>query len=97
MNEVLTEIRNERIKQIEKGYTPEHDDRHSDGALVKAACCYAMGYKPYTQLQPDETLWPFAQADWRPEGARANLIKAAAMLVAEIERIDRDDKPKGLK
>jgi hypothetical protein len=33
--------------------------------------------------------WPWAREWWKPTVPRRNLIKAAALLVAEIERIDR--------
>jgi hypothetical protein len=33
--------------------------------------------------------WPWHPNWWKPKGQRANLIRAAALLVAEIERIDR--------
>ncbi len=34
-------------------------------------------------------LWPWAATWWKPKGQRADLIRAAALIVAEIERIDR--------
>ncbi len=33
--------------------------------------------------------WPWHPDWWKPKGQRADLIRAAALLVAEIERIDR--------
>lgn len=35
--------------------------------------------------------WPWALAWWKPSDARRDLIRAAALLVAEIERLDRDE------
>lgn len=89
MKSVITEIVGERIRQIEKGFTAQHDDQHKDGELARAAACYAMreisGYH-----------WPFEDR-WKPEGQRENLIKAAAMIMAEIERIDRAANPKEIR
>lgn len=31
----------ERLRQVEEGYTQEHDDRHGDQSLAWAAVCYA--------------------------------------------------------
>jgi hypothetical protein len=33
--------------------------------------------------------WPWEQRWWKPADKRRNLVKAAALLVAEIERLDR--------
>ncbi len=85
---VLQEIVQERAHQIEIGFTPAHDDRHTGGELVSAAVCYATGAKLYL-YNCTRSLWPFDDSDWHPESPRTNLIKAAAMLVAEIERLDR--------
>lgn len=100
---VIDEIAKERQRQISKeGWTLEHDDEHTDGSLADAAACYAattrpfkaeefagVGYKPYTSYSD---LWPKSWADhwWKQKGnRRRNLVKAAALIVAEIERLDR--------
>lgn len=33
--------------------------------------------------------WPWSRARWKPTTPRRDLIKAAALIVAEIERLDR--------
>lgn len=100
---VIDEIAAERRRQVEKeGWTLEHDDEHEDGSLADAAACYAAttrpfkaeelagaGYQPYISYSD---LWPKSWADhwFRPKRARRRkLIIAAALLVAEIERLDR--------
>jgi len=35
------EIKQERKRQVEKGYTPEHDDEHTEGFLAESASYYA--------------------------------------------------------
>jgi len=79
---VLDEIAAERRRQIEKGYTAEHDDQHVDGELADAAAAYATGYAGW---------WPWSLDTWKPADSRRQLIIAAAFLMAEIERIDRKE------
>ena len=78
----------ERERQIEvEGWTPAHDSRYQNNELVTAAISYAMPNqvgKPLT--------WPFSDLDWKPTDVRRNLVKATALLLAEIERIDNTTK-----
>lgn len=34
-------------------------------------------------------MWPWGKAWWKPKDDRRNLVRAAALLLAEIERLDR--------
>lgn len=84
----------ERQKAVE-GWTPEHDDEHKDGELACAAACYAdeaslQAVSPL-DAHPSKTplRWPWANMWWKPKSQRRNLIKAAALILAEIERLDR--------
>lgn len=95
----LTDVIAERQRQITtEGWTPEHDDRHSDNELAGAAACYAMNmhdfYIHYTDEfnwseapKPDD--WPWSEEWWKPTNPRRDLVKAAALMLAEIERLDR--------
>lgn len=38
---------------------------------------------------PLPQIWPWDPAWWKPSGQRRDLIKACALIIAEIERIDR--------
>lgn len=90
----------ERRRQIEvEGWTPEHDDTHSKGEMASAAACYATeldlwtGYeqadrKGRATLISAERVWPWS-GWWKPTDRRRNLVKAGALILAEIERIDR--------
>lgn len=82
----------ERVRQISaEGWTAEHDDRHNDGALALAASCYAR-FADHRDLTPPggpPWLWPFDHSWWKPTTARRDLVKAAALILAEIERLDR--------
>lgn len=88
---VIDEITAERRRQIEvEGWTPEHDDVHSGGQLIAAAWCYLgeqFGSSPADGDPPAE--WPWEAHWWKPKDHRRDLIRAAALVVAEIERLDR--------
>lgn len=77
----------ERHRQIHvEGWTPEHDDNeHADtSTLATAAVCY---------IWPTATTQGIIKAPWPGIGFkhenRRNLVCAAALLLAEIERLDR--------
>lgn len=84
----------ERRRQIEaEGWTPEYDDKHSAGEMAKAAACYALvsaGFNPDAMIN----VWPWHRLWWRPRDKRRNLVKAAALILAEIERLDRVAAPR---
>ena len=74
----------ERRAQIERGFVPEHDDaKEADGQMAAAAACYALGNR--------HSVWPWAEHWWKPTTRRRNLVKAGALILAEIERLDRSD------
>lgn len=84
----------ERRRQTEgEGFTEAEDDEQADGALAKAAGCYAL-YGQVGQVPPDE--WPFDAEWWKPRTRRRDLVRAAALLIAEIERLDRQQIRDGL-
>jgi len=90
----------ERRRQIEaEGWTSWHDDQHHRGEMAMAAACYAhpervfiarqlagRGYETYTSYRD---AWPWADEWWKPRGRRRDLVRAAALILAEIERLDR--------
>ncbi|MCW3477531.1 hypothetical protein [Limobrevibacterium gyesilva] len=89
---VILEIARERERQIEgEGWTPEHDDEHVDGELAMAAATYAIHAAKGGAHQPGSRplIWPWDVAWWKPKDPRRDLIRAAALIVAEIERLDR--------
>lgn len=75
-----------RQRQFAKhGYDAEHDAEHDDSELVTAGICYAM-----EAIQPGEGngLWPWQPDEWHPDpDPLDNLVKAAALMVAEIDAI----------
>ncbi|MCI0999177.1 hypothetical protein HWD97_03675 [Ochrobactrum sp. C6C9] len=79
----------ERCRQIDaEGWTPEHDDQHSSGEMARAASCY-ISDKERTHLPTVPLKWPWSDVWWKPDGYRRNLVKAGALILAEIERLDR--------
>lgn len=89
---VVEEVLLERARQVvEEEWSPERDDKvHSEGQLAQAAACYAV--VPHDIVWPNqESVWPWDDCwDKRDKhGQRRCLVIAAALLVAEIERLDR--------
>jgi hypothetical protein len=76
----------ERQRQVEaEGWTTEHDDGHYYGELAQAAACYAR-----FDVSRAAT-WPWAVEWWKPTpGNRVReLVKAGALIAAEIDRLQR--------
>lgn len=79
----------ERHRQIDaEGWTPEHDDEHEVGQMAHAAACYTLAdLEVFVDTPP--AFWPWGAEWWKPKDRRSNLVRAAALLLAEIERLDR--------
>jgi hypothetical protein len=85
----LEDIAAERSRQINaEGWTPEHDDEHIDGELATAAACYALSTTWLENFA--RKYWPWDMDWFKPKNPRRDLVRAAALIVAEIERRDRD-------
>ena len=88
----------------EEKFTPEWDDRYVGFELVKAAVCYAQAasWKETTRRANRARAyppggWPWADHWWKPaavDDRRRDLVKAGALILAEIERLDRAEAPK---
>lgn len=83
-------------QQEQERFSPEHDDQHEHGELAEAAACYLVeGENPL----PSPPGWPWSPEWWKPgaadlPGRRRRLVKAAALTIAEIDRVDRADAPR---
>ena len=96
---VIKEIEAERRRQIsEEGYDDDHDDKHYEGQLARAAYCYTRHaatdtlHKFALQMVTEGScppMWPWHVRHWKPKDRRSDLIKAAALIAAEVERLDR--------
>jgi len=94
----------ERQKGAE-GWTTEHDDHHTGGELAAAAACYAWcgslsGEAREAAVQFPlsvrlawpvilKRLWPWSADWWKPKDRRRDLVRAGALILAEIDRLDR--------
>lgn len=45
--------------------------------------------------RPPPVNWPWIKSCWKPTGRRRDLVKAGALIIAEIERLDRAAIAKG--
>lgn len=86
-------IAKERTRQIEKeGYNKEHDESHESDELIYAAVAYAIPHfwHSYPSGRSRETeFWPWDFTYWKPspDDRVKELIKAGALIAAEIDRI----------
>lgn len=101
MTKAAGDVLAERRRQVEtEGWTPDHDDKHNNGEMPCAAGLYAISAGFATKYLDGETEtcpvpdgWPWAPECWKPANARRDLVKAGALILAEIERIDRAAQP----
>jgi hypothetical protein len=79
-------IRAERARQITvEGYTAEHDTEHDRGQLALAAAAYALAASG--RAPQGSVWWPF-HGGYKPgPEPLASLVKAAALIVAEMDRL----------
>lgn len=98
-------IAEERHRQLEKcGWSLEHDDSHTTGELTEAAQCYACvaeaqirgsgreewPVEMFDGFHDSLLQWPWEDDDYDPsEYALRNLVKAGALIAAEIDRLNR--------
>jgi hypothetical protein len=93
-------IRFERCRQVLlKGFSFDHDDRHVDGELAMAALAYVNAglvsqCRPNTRVVlslPNNALgWPWGRSEWKPsDDPIENLVRAGALIAAEIDRLLR--------
>ncbi|ORL69592.1 hypothetical protein B7H19_10280 [Pseudomonas putida] len=78
----------ERQRQVsDEGYSLYRDDGYIKGELARAASVYArLAGQPGTM----STDWPWAPDTFKPSADRQrDLVKAGALILAEIERLDR--------
>lgn len=89
-------ISDERQRQVEvEGFAYMHDDNHGDESLATAASCYALpDHKDRGEYV--DTLWPWNEEYWKPtpNDRIRELVKAGALIAAEIERLQRLKKQK---
>jgi hypothetical protein len=88
-SEALRDVAAERRRQVEaEGWTPEHDDEHDGGELALAGGTYALLSASRDGWRVDDH-WPWDLAWLKKSDPRRMLVKAGALILAEIERLDR--------
>lgn len=88
MKKALELIAAERTRQIQaEDWDTPHDDTHIHDELSLAAACYALPPRIKTRILH----WPWQQKWWKPtpNDRIRELVKAGALIVAEIERLQR--------
>lgn len=87
-------------QQLIYGYGPYQDDMHRSGEMNDAAISYAMAAakqargEPLRCLQTMESAgmipWPWEASYWKPsDDPIRNLVRAGALIAAEIDRLQR--------
>jgi len=102
MQNFLELVAKERARQInDEGYKREHDDEHTDGSLADAAACYAATKTLYFATQQNRCVPKsfFYLYPWEPKyfkkdkhPRKKQLIISAALLMAEYDRLEREEK-----
>ncbi len=92
--ELITAERKRRIE--EEGCSAEHDDAYTNGEMALAARCYALPSETKAlrgRLPTDIPIygWPWAYEDWKPKDQITDLVRAGALLAAEIDRLERQE------
>lgn len=78
----------ERKRQIDaEGWTAEHDDRHEFGELALAAACYALTHRWRRAFV--WRIWPWSVNNFKPKDRITDLVRAGALIAAEIDRLLR--------
>jgi hypothetical protein len=93
----LTLIARERHEQRTKHkWSLQHDDSHTGGELALAAAAYAAPKRVFTKVEYGngntlyEVCWPWSLEPKKDSADRIkDLVKAGALIVAEIERLQR--------
>ncbi|HHN0237558.1 TPA: hypothetical protein ACRMYN_002435, partial [Pseudomonas aeruginosa] len=90
------DVQAERRRQITvEGFDTSNDDAATCGQIAQAAGCYALHAGGIGTDWPggirngSALFWPWDRSWWKPTTPRRNLVKACALVLAEIERLDR--------
>lgn len=88
----------ERERQLQaEGFTRDSDRQYQRGELAKAATAYvqlaamdlaAGGTRDHIAWHGPAAVWPWAPEWWKPVDARRDLVRAGALIAAQIDLID---------
>lgn len=80
-------VRRERERQrIVEGHHPTADARYVNGELSAAAACYALVPSRWRDVLWTQ-VWPWGPGTFKPRSRKENLIRAGALIVAELDRL----------
>lgn len=91
----VTAIAVERRRQIEgEKFDPQADLQYTNNELASAASCYVWlaAREADSELVPCPPTWPWARAWWKPKDRRSNLVRAGALIAAELDRLAELDR-----
>lgn len=90
---IAAEVIEERQRQVnDEGFSTFQDDHYGYGILSSAGACYALEdgeHMTHNRRSAITALWPFQRKWWKPKDRRRNLIRAMALIMAEVECLDR--------
>lgn len=83
----------ERQEQVERhGYTVDQDAGYVNNELISGAKAYLCAHKHEEGWSTFPAAWPFGMTSFKPsEDKIKNLVKAGAMIAAEIDRLNRSE------
>lgn len=92
----ISDVIAERQLQQDKGRDNAHDDGYIDGVLALAGAAFAVSGAGFNRVGTyrlrARNLWPFPKETFKPAGdvnRRHDLVRGAAMIIAEIDKMDR--------
>lgn len=81
-------IAQERQRQIEvEGFTEQGDEEYDFNQLKDAAVAYLLAIKE--PLFACDEYWPWDKEYFKPKDYKSNLVRAGALIAAELDRIER--------
>lgn len=87
LSQAAKDVLAERERQeLVEGFKPEQDAAYQSGDLAMAAATYALNATSQHPFALQS--WPWARSWWKPTTPRRDLVKAGALILAEIERLD---------
>ncbi|CAG9193979.1 hypothetical protein BCAR13_110078 [Paraburkholderia caribensis] len=90
LTDAARDVLAERERQVTtEGWTTAHDDEHDSEEMAIAAACYAESAGGFHHPSTVPSNWPWTSKWWKPTTPRRDLVKAGALILAEIERLDR--------
>jgi hypothetical protein len=84
----------ERQRQMSvEGFDAAHDDSHLRGELAAAGAMYALTPARRQSAEVDRCVhghpgpdWPWSREWWKPQDDRRDLVRAGALILAELDR-----------